>query len=112
MTEFYLNLFASLLILGLPLLFMYMRPKTINNLSGYRTRRSMNSQDSWDYAQKYWPKLLFTMSFAVIAFQIILCLTIDFVVALLITMFIWILSLLISVFMTEQELKYKFDKKK
>lgn len=112
MTEFYLNVFLGLLILGLPLLFMYLWPKTINNLSGYRTRRSMNSQDSWDYAQKYWPKSLSTMSFAVIALQIILCFTIDVVVALLITMFIWILSLFVSIFLTEQELKRKFDEKK
>ncbi len=28
-------------------------PKRINSLYGYRTRKSMASQERWDYAQKY-----------------------------------------------------------
>lgn len=32
-------------------------PKKINNLMGYRTRRSMQNKDTWDFAHKYFGKL-------------------------------------------------------
>lgn len=35
-------------------IFMVQRPpKKINNLIGYRTKRSMKDQNSWDFAQKF-----------------------------------------------------------
>ena len=33
-------------------------PKKINSLYGYRTARSMRSQEAWDFAQKFSAKLL------------------------------------------------------
>ncbi|MFT4535366.1 MAG: putative membrane protein [Saprospiraceae bacterium] len=39
-------------------------PKKINKMMGYRTKRSMKSQASWDFAQVYSSGLLFTWSLA------------------------------------------------
>lgn len=33
-------------------------PKEINNVKGYRTRRSQSSQEAWDFAQHYSGRLL------------------------------------------------------
>lgn len=35
-------------------LFMRFPPEDINNVYGYRTRRSMRDQGAWDFAQRYW----------------------------------------------------------
>ncbi len=36
-------------------------PKKVNNLYGYRTRRSKKSKESWDFAQSYSSKLMGNM---------------------------------------------------
>lgn len=37
-------------------------PRTANSLYGYRTSRSMKSQEAWDFAQRYFGRLWFLMS--------------------------------------------------
>src|SRR5690554_4471477 len=46
----------DLLITIILLAFYYFKPKEINPLYGYRTKRSMRNQASWDYAQDYCSK--------------------------------------------------------
>jgi uncharacterized membrane protein len=50
-------------------------PKTINPLTGYRTTRSMNSQEAWDFAHRYFARIcLFcgmVVAFASAAFLLI-----------------------------------------
>lgn len=41
---------ATLMVLGL--FYKFRPPREINRISGYRTSRSMRSQQAWDYAQK------------------------------------------------------------
>lgn len=36
--------------------FMKFPPEDINNIYGYRTRRSMRDRQTWDFAQRYWGK--------------------------------------------------------
>ena len=43
-------------------IFMYLfPPKKINGLYGYRTSSSMESQEKWDFAQKYSAKVMMAM---------------------------------------------------
>ncbi|MFM7105097.1 MAG: SdpI family protein [Flavobacteriales bacterium] len=42
-------------------------PKKINMTYGYRTRRSMQNQSIWDYAQSAYPKVLMKGGLALIA---------------------------------------------
>ncbi|HMP98127.1 MAG TPA: SdpI family protein [Cyclobacteriaceae bacterium] len=46
-----------LLVIGY--LFMRFPPKKINHFYGYRTPRSMRSQEAWDFANKYSSALMF-----------------------------------------------------
>ncbi len=41
-------------------------PKKINPLYGYRTRRSMENQQNWDFSQKYSAKLLTVLGIALV----------------------------------------------
>lgn len=62
-------LFLAITILVVPivlvitaLIFSKKQPGTINNLVGYRTKRSMESQEAWDYANRRMTTLMRTMS--------------------------------------------------
>ncbi len=46
-------------------------PKKINGFYGYRTNRSMKSQESWDFAQKYSAKELIKFSSLLLIVSII-----------------------------------------
>jgi uncharacterized membrane protein len=53
MTILVLNLMLGPLILVLAVLFKRFPPKKINHIYGYRTPRSMKSQEAWDCANRY-----------------------------------------------------------
>lgn len=44
------------LLFGIIILFYFYKPKSWNSIIGYRTRRSMKSEDNWKFAQEYFPK--------------------------------------------------------
>lgn len=65
-------------IIILPLLFILFglflfkfQPKTINWMYGYRTFRSMKSQEAWDFANRYSAKLLLYTGFKVLVISVI-----------------------------------------
>ena len=61
----HLTMFLPLIIIALTgYYFKNNPPKKINKMMGYRTKRSMKSQASWDFAQVYSAGLLFTWSLA------------------------------------------------
>lgn len=96
------------------LLFLYKPPKTINYLYGYRTKRSMISQESWDYAHQYFGKIWFPLGVIVLILTIVAFIflynqdedTIGVVGTII--MFIQLIPLFVSVFITERALKRKF----
>jgi len=51
------------IILAVGLIYKFFPPKKINNWYGYRTARSMNSQEVWEYANKLGPNLIFAGGF-------------------------------------------------
>ncbi len=44
------------------LLFYLFKPKKINSLYGYRTKKSMKDKESWDFSQKYSSKIFLSFS--------------------------------------------------
>ena len=50
-------LITPLLMIGFGLLFIKKPPRRVNSLYGYRTRRSMRNQDTWDFAHQYCGKI-------------------------------------------------------
>jgi len=84
-------------------------PKKINQIYGYRTRRSMKNQEIWDYANKIGAQAIIytgiiTMSFGLIP------LFIDWEHAHFIPLFVMLISLLGTVLYCEILLDNRFDK--
>lgn len=101
--------------LGFGLLWKNHSPKTINIIYGYRTTRSMKSNETWYFAHKYIGAIWF---YAGIAFAIISMILLIFFesfykdalesVVLIIT-FVQIVSMIASIVPTEMALKKRFD---
>ena len=108
-------LVTPLIMVGFGVLFMKNPPKSINSLYGYRTKRSMRSQDAWNFAHRYFGKLWLVCGLVSIPLSL---LPILFVVGKselvinktgLIVIGLQVLLLLATIISTERVLKDNFD---
>ncbi|MBX2967771.1 MAG: SdpI family protein [Cyclobacteriaceae bacterium] len=72
MTILALNLMLGPLILVLAFLYKRFPPKKINHIYGYRTPRSMKSQEAWDCANRYSSNALVVMAVLICFVQAVL----------------------------------------
>lgn len=90
-------------------------PKTINNVYGYRTRRSMKSYETWDFAHKYAGKILLYSGVSLMIISIALLFIFKsnnndkLAITALLIIAIQLLSLYLPIFLTEIALKKKFN---
>ena len=104
---------ASMVIVGR--MFMKNAPKKINSVFGYRTKRSMQNRDTWEFAHSYignlWYKaggLLLTASFVIMFFMLSKDENVISVVGAVISI-LQVIVVVASIFPTEQALKENFD---
>lgn len=119
--KFWIFMFiVTLLIPTSLLLTWYLCPKikTINNVSGYRTKQSMQNQNTWDFAQKYCSKISLYMFFpslilAIVIMPTVISKPVDVIgwIGLCITM-IQMISFIVIIISTEKALKKSFDESK
>ena len=119
--KFWIFMFiVTLLIPTSLLLTWYLCPKikTINNVSGYRTKRSMQNQNAWDFAQKYCSKISLYMFFpslilAIVIMPTVISKPVDVIgwIGLGIIM-IQMISCIVIIISTEKALKKSFDENK
>ena len=100
--------FVPILILVIVIIFQKHAPKEINGFIGYRTRRSMQSQEAWDYANKRMGEIWLALGVILLVVTIPLSLLLgeNGVVVLVIAQTI---ALILSIIPVEMELKAKFD---
>jgi uncharacterized membrane protein len=109
-----LNTVTALVLFLLSLVFRKYRPKNINGLYGYRTGRSMKSQQAWDFAQDYSSALMVKLCTGYFIWQLVLTLVgvlflADYTDAVAIAGNLIIVPLLlVMIVKTEKELKRKF----
>ena len=108
-------LIIPLLMVGFGLVLMKNPPKKINSVYGYRTRRSVRSQETWDFAHYYFGKLWLVCGLVSIPISLVpICLVLGkseqvISVAGLIVLGIQTLLLLVTILLTERALKKNFD---
>ena len=108
-------LLLPLMMAGFGLLLMKNPPKKINSVYGYRTRRSVRSQETWDFAHYYFGKLWLVCGLVSIpVFLIPICLVLgksEQVISMtgLIVLGLQTLLLLVTIILTERALKNNFD---
>ena len=113
-----MDTFYFLMTLAIPLvmvvsgLWMFKKPpRKMNWALGYRTERSMKSQQAWDFAQTYCGRFLFLSGLPVMFASTLLFFALPFPkVWLCLALTCWQLVMLaLSIVPTEKELKKQFD---
>ena len=80
-------------------------PKKINPMYGYRTKRSMSSQENWDIAQKYSSQLMLKQGLMMLALACVLVvLPIHEIVSVIISVALLIGSIIVLFVQTEKRL--------
>ena len=108
-------LLMPLTMIGFGLVFMKNPPKRINDFYGYRTKRSMRSQDTWDFAHHFFGKLWLVCGLVSIPFSLVpMWFVVDKskeVIGMtgLIVVCLQAILLLIPIIVTEKALKKNFD---
>ena len=111
MATFWPIVLLDILIIGLPLIFKIAQPKEINSLFGYRTKRSMQNEQTWKVANLYSANIMLFGSAMVIAFQLVLIVVQEPIqIILSATCIAWIITLIAGIFLTESFLKKTFGK--
>jgi len=84
-------------------------PTKINGINGYRTPRSMRSQEEWDFAQTYSAKQLIKYGLVSLTCSVIgLFISVKENLAVVVGVFITILFAVIPIIRTEKALKTRF----
>ena len=111
--DFFLNpLFLSGFIFALLGFIMYkFPPKEINSLYGYRTGNSMESQEKWDFSQRYAAVLLIKtgLIFCTLSF-LRLFIKINEGILIIIETAILLIGAIFLIYKTEKAIKNKFEK--
>jgi len=97
------------LLLLLSIVFKLFPPKKINYLYGYRTKRSMKNQETWDEANKHSINLMIPIGIITTLLQGIFYFTLGPKYAVAIATAIMVVLLLITIPLTENHLKKNFD---
>lgn len=97
----------SMLNVAISFLFKRFQPKEINGFIGYRTQRSMRSQEAWNFANHYSAQLLFRYALIAFLLQFVVYLVVEPETALLCLVGLWIACLLSTILRTERMLKLK-----
>lgn len=113
---FLMDLLIPLLMIIYGYVYSQRAPKKINYFSGYRTRRSMQNKETWDFAHRYFGRLSLVFGLVLMPLTIIAALTfrntdvetVGIMGTLLMTG--QIVFLIILIIPTEIALKKKFDK--
>ena len=100
------SLFLSFLIIGLPLFFIKKPPKKINPFYGYRTSKTLNNQKAWDFANNFWAKTFLYLSILTICIGGVIYFLYGPIAFLTSTSIIWLSTIGVSIFLTEQKLKH------
>lgn len=81
-------------------------PKKINGIYGYRTSRSMKSQDNWDIAQRYSSRLMLKQGLVMLVIGgLLIALPIPEEVSAVISVALLITSVIVLFVQTEKKLK-------
>lgn len=103
---------VTLIIVGK--LFLAKAPKDINDLFGYRTKRSSKNQETWDFAHKYFGEIAFKLGIflfiATIPLLIFFKSEENFNNILMVISHTQLVIFLSPIFFTERALKKNFDK--
>ncbi|MBO3698437.1 SdpI family protein [Roseivirga sp. E12] len=86
------------------------RPEKPNGMMGYRTKRSMKSQEAWDFSNEYAGNLMMWTSIVTITLQIFAYFVLDAMISIYVVLGAVTLSMFVVMGLTEYQLAQRFDR--
>jgi uncharacterized membrane protein len=80
-------------------------PENVNNFYGYRTSLSMKSQENWDIANKYAPKVMLWICLVDTILQVVFFFMFEYRTSILVSAAVLVISLPLVLLFTERHLK-------
>ncbi len=108
MTEVLTHFALGPLLLLVAMIFKIFPAKKINNVYGYRTRRSMMNQEAWQYANLLFNNLFILISILLTLAQILFAYLFAFVETVMYTIFALLAGTAFLFFYVERQLKERF----
>jgi uncharacterized membrane protein len=106
-----LMILYGLIFISAGLLLIFKPPKKINGIYGYRTARSMKSQESWNFAQHFSGIQMRNAGFALCASSLIgLIIPLNETLSVTLSLVFLLVAAALLVLRTERELKTKFGR--
>ena len=104
---------TSLICIGTGYYMLKKPPKSINHFYGYRTNRSMKSEETWRFSQKFAAKSMIKWGFYyLLTTPLAFIIEPSLVWEISIALGLMLLFVIMPIFETERALKQKFDEKK
>lgn len=88
----------------------FMDASETNKLSGYRTKWSMKSQETWKFAQKYSARMMWWSTLFTITIQLFSVFTLENMTSFIVTVSALTLGLTLCILLTERQLRLRFNK--
>jgi len=89
--------------------YMYRKPpKKINNIYGYRTKRSKSSQEAWDFAQNFSSQWMVKTGYFMGILSTLFLILPDNTPAMVVSVLLTVAGCVIPIYLTEKEIKSKF----
>ncbi|NNE93783.1 MAG: SdpI family protein [Verrucomicrobiales bacterium] len=108
MGDWIVHLALGPLLLVIALLFLRFPPRDINWMYGYRTARSMKSQEAWEFANRLSARALVWISVGITLIQALLMVFLNPVPAVLVATVVYLVGVLGLIPVVEIRLKQRF----
>lgn len=92
-------------VLVISIIFLKFPPKEINPIYGYRTKKSMQSQKHWDFANREFAKYLFVSSLFTMIVQISCSLLFEHLIGIFMGLISLIIFIILAFYNVENKLK-------
>lgn len=99
------HLFMGAVLLAASSIMKLWPPKKINSLYGYRTPRSMKSQDAWEAANSYSADLMLWAGVTTLIVQLVSYVSVGGPTSIFISLGYYLVFIFTSIFLTEKRLK-------
>ena len=108
------NLLVPFTMIGFGRLWQKRPPRQINSVYGYRTGRSTQNQDTWEFAHRFVGRLWFrvgrVLAIATVAVGLLLYTTPVFVGGMSAVLVVQMAALILTIPITERKLQLEFDR--
>lgn len=104
----YVHVMLAGVFIALAIMLNFFPPSKINPLYGYRTKRSMENDDTWKAANEFSNRIFVRLVAGTLAIQLVMVFALNPVVSLFLAIGVFLAGIIVMMVLTERYLKKRF----